>query len=53
MTSLATTGTTVIAFGGYNESGYLGDTWSWDGNTWTQLNVAGPSARFAGTMTSF
>ena len=25
--------------------GTLGDTWLWDGSTWTQDNVAGPSAR--------
>jgi hypothetical protein len=25
----------------------LGDTWEYDGSTWTELKVAGPSARFA------
>jgi hypothetical protein len=28
-------------YGGYNTStGHLGDTWSWDGKTWTQLHPA-------------
>jgi hypothetical protein len=35
----------VILFGGYDGE-YLGDTWSWDGTTWTQLSpTSSPSAR--------
>jgi hypothetical protein len=39
----------MILFGGHagpGESGYLGDTWSWDGTNWTELKPAvSPSAR--------
>ena len=31
----AATGTAVL-FGGNNPGGQLGDTWTWDGTTWTQ-----------------
>ncbi len=35
----------LILFGGY-DGAYLGDTWAWNGSTWTQLNpAAAPSAR--------
>nr|WP_321237500.1 kelch repeat-containing protein [uncultured Psychroserpens sp.] len=34
----------VILFGGYN-NGYLGDTWSWNGEQWMLLTDAGPSKR--------
>lgn len=39
----------VVLFGGHRSSGgffeRLGDTWEWDGNTWTQRASTGPSAR--------
>lgn len=35
----------VVMFGGWNGSGYLGDTWEYDGSTWTQNMLAGPRAR--------
>ena len=35
----------VILFGGIGVD-YLGDTWRWDGASWTQLPVTGPSPRF-------
>ncbi len=35
----------VLLFGGHNGTSALGDTWIWDGATWTQRSVAGPSAR--------
>lgn len=38
----------VVLFGGYN-SGYLKDTWEWDGNVW-QLASAVPSAGLTGRM---
>jgi cysteine-rich repeat protein len=31
---------TVLLFGGRNNAGVLGDTWRWDGTTWTQLQPA-------------
>ena len=42
----AATGT-VILFSGAGGSSTLNDTWSWDGNTWTQLHPAtSPSPRY-------
>ncbi len=36
----------VVLFGGYNGSGdFLGDTWLWDGITWTLAPTSGPSPR--------
>jgi hypothetical protein len=38
----------LVLFGGINNSNTnLGDTWTFDGSTWTQLAVAGPPARYA------
>ena len=34
----------VVLFGGWNRT-YLGDTWVWDGEAWTERKVPGPSAR--------
>ena len=32
--------------------GVVGDTWTWNGSSWTQQNVVGPSKRYgAGTAT--
>jgi hypothetical protein len=37
----------VVLFGGYNNNvGRFGDTWEWDGETWTQVSTTGPSARY-------
>lgn len=42
----------VLLFGGYNGSIYLGETWTWDGNTWTQLTLTpSPPGREWGTLT--
>ncbi|MFZ0060445.1 MAG: kelch repeat-containing protein [Pyrinomonadaceae bacterium] len=39
----------VMLFGGHNRAGdagsRLGDTWEWDGKTWTEIKVPGPSPR--------
>jgi hypothetical protein len=35
----AATGT-VVLFGGDNRHGVLGDTWTWDGTTWTRQHPA-------------
>jgi hypothetical protein len=47
-------GNYVVMFGGLTQSpqqpgvyGVLGDTWTWDGTTWTQHQGAGPSPRRA------
>ena len=34
----------TVLFGGYNESlGISGETWEWNGTTWTQPSITGPS----------
>lgn len=41
----------VVMFGGYDGS-YLGDTWMWDGTTWTrQIFGTPPPGRGTGSMT--
>ncbi len=42
----------LVLFGGLNDgnSNTLGDTWTFDGTTWTQLSVAGPSGRSDAVM---
>jgi hypothetical protein len=45
----------VVLFGGQGPSGdngiYLGDTWTWDGSTWTEQSPAtSPSARYGANM---
>lgn len=36
----------VLLFGGFSGSGYLNDTWTFDGSTWTKVDTAvAPSAR--------
>lgn len=37
-------GVTVL-FGGVGRAGELGDTWEWNGSTWTQVATTGPSRR--------
>ncbi|MCA8966329.1 MAG: hypothetical protein KDC48_15720, partial [Planctomycetes bacterium] len=32
----------VVLFGGRTNTGYLGDTWEWDGSQWLQMVVAAP-----------
>ena len=38
-------GGTLLLFGGSDATGLLGDTWTFDGAIWTQLDVTGPSPR--------
>lgn len=48
-------GAEVVADPGVNESPNpvpLGDTWEWDGESWTQMDDTGPSARFAFAVAS-
>jgi N-acetylneuraminic acid mutarotase len=58
--SIATVDGAVILFGGYGlqtttseGDTTLSDTWSWDGSMWTNLSIAGPSARTAALMAAF
>ncbi|MBN2445264.1 MAG: hypothetical protein JXO22_00945 [Phycisphaerae bacterium] len=38
----------VVLFGGRDVAGTAyGDTWTWDGDNWANLGVAGPDARYA------
>jgi N-acetylneuraminic acid mutarotase len=55
--AMATLNGTVVLFGGYDPSAgdavstlYDGDTWTWDGTTWKELTVVGPSARASSAM---
>jgi hypothetical protein len=48
----AATGT-IVLFGGWRDAGghYFGDTWTWDGSTWTkQAPATHPSARYFASM---
>jgi hypothetical protein len=42
----------VVLFGGAskNGSGYLSDTWTWNGTTWAKSASTGPSARWGASM---
>jgi hypothetical protein len=41
----------TVLFGGWdNNFNPLGDTWEWNGQTWTRLTSAGPTPRFGATM---
>jgi hypothetical protein len=41
----------AVAFGGYGANGApLGDTWVWNGGTWSRVATTGPSARRFHTM---
>ena len=48
MTYDSARGMTVL-FGGHDGS-YRGDTWEWDGSTWTQRSTTGPSPRLSSAM---
>ncbi len=41
----------MVLFGGYDSLVALGDTWEYDGTTWSPLPGAGPSARFLASAT--
>ena len=41
----------VVLFGGYDSGGLVGDTWTWNGTTWTQqFPATSPSASAGDTM---
>jgi hypothetical protein len=43
----------LLLFGGRSQANvYLNDTWTFDGGTWAQRNVAGPPARSFFGMTA-
>ncbi len=40
----------VIIFGGSGDQGFLNDTWSWNGSSWTLLATTGPAPRSMGHL---
>src|SRR5690349_3629812 len=41
----------VVIFGGYNDTNYLAETWTFDGTTWTQATpLNSPSPRAAASL---
>ncbi|MGH7298120.1 MAG: Kelch repeat-containing protein [Polyangiaceae bacterium] len=48
--AMATLGYTVVLFGGRDAHGVEGDTWTWNGASWTRIDTPGPSARCAHAM---
>src|SRR5467141_4109365 len=41
----------VVLFGGTTGNDELGDTWEWDGNSWTKVATTGPAPRWGACMT--
>src|SRR5205823_770576 len=49
--AMAYDGAQVVLFGGKTYGPFFGDTWAWDGSTWTQQSPAtSPAAREAHAM---
>jgi N-acetylneuraminic acid mutarotase len=48
----ASIGGRFVLFGGTATSGAVGDTWSFDGTTWTKLAAQGPSGRYGATVST-
>lgn len=40
----------VVLFGGLGPGGIVGETWTWDGATWTQLAIPEPAARYGASL---
>ena len=40
----------IVLFGGHDAGGLCGDTWEYDGVSWTERSTGGPSARDAAAM---
>jgi N-acetylneuraminic acid mutarotase len=49
LASMAPLNGALVLFGG-ETNGLTGDTWSFDGKDWTNLQIAGPSPRFSAAM---
>ena len=45
-------GGSLVLFGGLNGNSALSDSWTWNGESWTPLEVSGPPARYAAAQTS-
>jgi hypothetical protein len=48
----ATFGQSVVLFGGLSKGAPLGDTWIWNGASWTPGPIAGPPPRFHASIAS-
>jgi hypothetical protein len=46
-------GDRVVLFGGFGDGGYIADTWTFDGATWTKLPITGPPARDLASFVTF
>jgi hypothetical protein len=44
---------TVVLFGGQGKSGSLGDTWTWDGSSWTQQHPATSPPAISGAQMTY
>lgn len=44
-------GRRLLLFGGSVDQALRGDTWAWDGTTWSEVATTGPQARFVSLMT--
>ena len=40
----------VVIFGGVGPNGFHGDTWSWNGTSWSKLSDTGPEPRGMGYL---
>jgi hypothetical protein len=40
----------AVLFGGSTLSNRMGDTWEWNGTSWTQRSTSGPAAREGASM---
>ena len=49
-TCLVGSETEITLFGGSGARGFVGDTWTWDGNAWRKQPVTGPSPRYGPAM---
>jgi hypothetical protein len=47
---MATLNGTVVLFGGFDGKTALDETWTWNGTSWMQQSVTGPSARYNASM---
>jgi hypothetical protein len=43
----------VVLFGGASATGALGDTWTWNGSSWTQYGLSSPPARQLASIAAY
>ena len=47
---MAAVGRSIVVYGDFGNSSYLGDTWMLSGTTWTLVSATGPAARSGGPL---